>query len=103
MRACDGEPTSVAQTASPWVGGVAGVAHVRADALVAQAVRDVVGQFGLILDHEHPHGAIVPQPGSHGYHKRVRAGADRGPAAAIPTWRYPERRAPGLLPGVIPV
>ena len=53
-------------------GGRAVVGHVRADALIAQAVGDVVGQFGLILDHEHPHGAIVPQPGSHGHHKRLR-------------------------------
>ena len=58
-------------------GGRAVVGHVRADALVAQAVGDVVGQFGLILDHEHPHGAIVPQAGSHGHHKLGRTGGAR--------------------------
>ena len=63
-------------------GGRAVVGHVRSDALVAQAVGDVVGQFGLIFDHEHPHAAIVHQAGSHGYHKRVRWRTD-GPAGDL--------------------
>ena len=77
-------------------GGRAVVGHVRADALVAQAVGDVVGQFGLILDHEHPHEAIVPQAGSHGHHKRPRAQAGRGDSDLA----LPGRRAPGARPRV---
>ena len=34
--------------------------NLGADPLVPQAIRDVVGQFGLILHHKHPHVAIVP-------------------------------------------
>ena len=54
--------------------GRAVVGHVRADALVAQAVGDVVGQLGLILHHQHPHGAIVHQRGSHGITSAARSG-----------------------------
>ena len=99
MRACDGgadqrgadrvavDPGQVPVQDDDVVGvqqrlldpGRAVVGHVRADALVPQAVGDVVGQLGLILDHEHPHVAIVPLPGSHRYHKRpVPAGRAQG-------------------------
>jgi hypothetical protein len=56
-------------------GGRAVVGDVRADALVAQAVGDVVGQFGLILHHEHPHEPMVHQPASHHCYIRRCPGA----------------------------
>ena len=118
MRACDGEPTSEAQTASPWMrgrsrvqdddvvgvqqrlldSGRAVVGDVRADALIAQAVGDVIGQFGLILDHEHRTAAIVHQAGSHGYHKLVRARAGRGDSDLAIPGRRPLKAAGGAVP-----
>jgi hypothetical protein len=80
-------------------GGRAVVGDIRADALVAQAVGDVVGQFGLILDHEHPHAAIVHPARSHGYYNL----GGHGPAAVIATWRNRGRPGCGPGPGVIPV
>ena len=55
------------------------IGHVRADSLIAQAVGDVIGQFGLIFDHEYAHDPIVQQRGSQRHHMT-------GPAAPGPAW-----------------
>jgi hypothetical protein len=46
------------------------IGHVGGHALVVKTVRDVVRQLGLILDHQHPHKAMMPCRTSHWNHKR---------------------------------
>jgi hypothetical protein len=67
------------------------VGHVRADALVTQAVGDVVGQLGLILDHQHTHGSMMPCRTSHGHHMTPPG----CPSSQHATWPYVRRRTPG--------
>jgi len=61
------------------------IGHIRADALIAEADGDVIRQFGLILNYEHPHEAMMPGRTSQQHH----TGTAADPGSRPLTWPSP--------------